>query len=70
MTFIEELKQTPGLLCDPDNLKPSDIKVTVFRRMAQEVANGELGREIDLVVRKQAEVWSRRADQVVGAENF
>lgn len=70
MTFIDELKQTRGLIRDPENLKPVGRRITVFQRLAKEVANGKLGREIDQAVRKQAEVWSSRADQVVGAENF
>jgi len=70
MTFIEELKRSPGLLRDPKNLKPVNRKVKVFDRVARDIATGELGRQIDRAVRRQAEVWSSRADQVVGAENF
>jgi len=68
MTFIDELRSRPDLLKDPENLKPTGETITVFQRVAKEISSGELGRQIDRSVRRQAAAWGRMANQIVGQE--
>jgi len=69
MSLITELREA-GLLENPDNLKPTGEKLTVFERVRQDIAHGDVGRQVDTAIRKQAEGWSAMAHQVVGNEHF
>ncbi len=70
MTFIEELRNTPGVVKDLEKLKPVGKPIKAFERLSQDIACGETGRQIDLAMSRQAEVWGRMANQVVGRERF
>jgi hypothetical protein len=70
MNPIEQLKSRPDLLRDPDNLKATGENVTVFSRVAKDMSEGNLGHQVDMALRKQAEGWSAMAHQVVGSANF
>ena len=70
MTFIDELKSRPDLLKDPENLRSTGEKITVFQRVAKEMAEGELGRQYDAAIRRQYQGWAKMANQIVGAETF
>jgi len=70
MNFIDELITRPDLIKDPENLKSIGKKITVFERVAYEIAHGELGRQIDATRTRQYQVWAKMANQIVGAENF
>ena len=69
MNVIEELCTRRDLVPDPTGFTAHRWKTDVFERMARELAEGELGRQVDRAVRRQAENWSAMAHQVVGSEH-
>lgn len=58
------------VLSNPNNLRSTGTKLTVFHRIGHEIAEGQLGLEVDAAMRKQAETWSAMANQVVGSEDL
>lgn len=69
MSIVKELKEA-GLLTKNCNLKPTGDKLTVFERVHEDITYGEVGRQIDSIIGKQARNWSAMAHQVVGNEHF
>jgi BMFP domain-containing protein YqiC len=69
MNVIEELCTRRDLVPDPRVFTDHQWKTDVFQRVSKELAEGELGREVERAMRKQAEGWSAMANQVVGGEH-
>jgi len=69
MNVIQELCTRRDLVPDPTVFTRGSWKTDVFQRVAKDLAEGELGRQVDRAMRKQAEGWSAMAHQVVGSEH-
>jgi hypothetical protein len=69
MDVIQELCDRSDLVSNPAVFTCGRWDTDVFQQVAKELAEGELGRQVDRAMRKQAEGWSAMAHQVVGNEH-